>query len=151
MGVPQYIFFAPIQQQLVESLFSQYDKRTQPEDQREIDLVRLGQYRGKECRAIGRFDATSKEIRVAGQMAVSRAQAEKKLRRNETRMLQKHRKRAHDVKATLTKVKASHQGTAWAYASSASEGEEQSREEEDDSSSSSDGEEDDSSENESDV
>ena len=124
MGVPQYIFFAPIQQQLVESLFSQYDKRTQPEDQREIDLVRLGQYRGKECRAIGRFDATSKEIRVAGQMAVSRAQAKKKLRRNETRMLQKHRKRAHDVKATLTKVKASHQGTAWAYASSASEGEE---------------------------
>ena len=90
------MFSAPIQQQLVESLlFSLYDKRTQPEDQREIDLVRLGQYRGKECRAIGRFDATSKEIRVAGQMAVSRAQAEKKLRRNETRMLQKHRKRAH--------------------------------------------------------
>eukprot|EP00752_Nemacystus_decipiens_P006816 g6119.t1 len=146
------IFFAPIQQQLVESLFSLYDKRTQPGDQREIDLVRLGQYRGKECRAIGRFDATSKEIRVAGQIAVSRAQAEKKAATERDPYASKHRKRAHDVKATLAKVKASHQGTAWVYASSASEGEEQSSEEEEDgSSSSSDGEEDDSSENESDV
>lgn len=46
------IFFAPIHQQLVESVFSTYDTCTKKHDSREINIVRLGQFRSRRSRRV---------------------------------------------------------------------------------------------------
>lgn len=113
------ICFVPIHQQLVESLFSMYDKRTQMSDQREIDIVRIGQYHGAESRPIGRVAATSKEIHESGNLAIGSARASKKTTQTTTPHARRQRKRDHHVPSYLAKVRANMAGTCWSYASDA--------------------------------
>lgn len=53
----------PVHQQLVERLFSRNDNRSQKFDEREVDIVRIGQYRSMGSTAVGREVATGREIR----------------------------------------------------------------------------------------
>ncbi|CAN0555708.1 unnamed protein product, partial [Ectocarpus sp. 12 AP-2014] len=57
------VFFAPIHQQLVESVFSKYDLCTQKHDSRELDIVRVGQFSSSGSRRVERSDASNQEIR----------------------------------------------------------------------------------------
>lgn len=110
------IFFVPIHQQLVESLFSIYDQKTRQFDRREIDIVRIGQYRSASSRAIVRDAVTAREIRVAGQMAIDKSRASQRASIAETPHAQKQRKRDHDLPEYLEKVRLSFAHlSSWAY------------------------------------
>lgn len=115
------IFFAPIHQQLVESVFWLYDKRTQKAEMREMDLVRLGQYRSSESRAIGRLSPTSEEIRTAGKLAVARAKAFQLETISAQPHASKQRKRDHNVQVLLSQARNKNPGSVWVCDSSAEE------------------------------
>lgn len=105
------IFFVPVHQQLVESLFSLYDNRSQKFDQREVDIVRIGQYRSMGSRAIGREVTTGREIRKAGIAAIRSARAAKKEQYKATPNARNQRKRGYDTKSYLAKARESFAGT----------------------------------------
>lgn len=108
------IFFAPIHQQLVESVFSTYDTCTQKHDSREIDIVRLGQFRSRQSRRVKRLHATNKEIREAGDKALAAARALKKSASNAIPNERQLRKREHDTKKFLRdKSEKSKHGSKW--------------------------------------
>ncbi|CAN0029914.1 unnamed protein product [Ectocarpus sp. 4 AP-2014] len=112
------IFFAPIHQQLVESVFSTYDTCTQKHDSREIDIVRLGQFRSRQSRRVERMHATNKEIREAGDKALAVARALKKAASNAIPNERQLRKREHDWKKFLRdKSEKSKHGSKWAVKS----------------------------------
>ncbi|CAM9251460.1 unnamed protein product, partial [Hapterophycus canaliculatus] len=95
------IFFVPIHQQLVESLFSMYDQKSRQFDRREIDIVRIGQYRSASSRAIIRDAATPREIREAGQMAINKSRALHQESIAQTPHAEKQRKRDHNLPVFL--------------------------------------------------
>lgn len=117
------IYFAPIHQQLVESVFSTYDTCTQKHDSREIDIVRLGQFRSHQSRRVERMHATNKEIREAGDKALAVAQALKKSASTATPNERQLRKREHDWKKFLRdKSENSKHGSKWVVRSVLDEG-----------------------------
>ncbi|CAB1102369.1 unnamed protein product [Ectocarpus sp. CCAP 1310/34] len=95
------ILFAPIHQQLVESDFSTFDTCTQKHDSREIDIVRLGQFRSSHSRRVQRLYATNKEIRQAGDKAIAVARELKKSAAHAIPNERQLRKRTHDTKQFL--------------------------------------------------
>lgn len=108
------IFFAPIHQQLVESVFSKYDTCTMPSDSREIDIVRLGQFRSAQSRRIERLNATNQEIRDAGDKALAVAKSLKTSASQAIPNERQIRKREHDAKKFLRdKSEKSKHGSKW--------------------------------------
>lgn len=107
------IYFVPIHQQLVESFFSKYDTCTRKHDSKELDLVRTGQYRSAESVEIRRLDATSKEIRDAGKRGISDAKALREASYADEPCERSHRKRDHDFRGYLNKVREQREGSAW--------------------------------------
>lgn len=108
------IYFAPIHQQLVESVFSKYDTCTKLCDSREIDIVRLGQYSSKQSRKIVREDAEPKEIREAGDKVIAAARSLRKTASEATPNERQLRKREHDSNAFFLAVnEAAKQGAGW--------------------------------------
>ena len=91
------IFFALIHQQLVESVFSKYDTCTRKHDSRELDLVRLGQFRSAQSRKVERSDATNEEIRTAGNKAIEVAKAARRAAAIAVPNERQIRKRSHDA------------------------------------------------------
>lgn len=101
------IFFAPIQQQLVESVFSKYDSR-------ELDIVRLGQFRSAQSRRIQRLKASNKQINKAGEKAMAVARALRKSASEATPNERQLRKRAHDTEQFLLDLNEKAKfGAAW--------------------------------------
>lgn len=90
--------FALIHQQFVESVFSKYDKCTQKHDSKEIDMVRLGQFRSRQSRRVERLTASNQEIRDAGDKAIAAAEALEKAASEASPHERQIRKRQHDYK-----------------------------------------------------
>ncbi|CBJ32404.1 hypothetical protein Esi_0336_0026 [Ectocarpus siliculosus] len=91
------IFLAVIHEQLVGSVFSKYDTCTQQHDSREIDIVRLGQFRSAQSRRIRKLHASNHEIREAGNKAIAEARALRKAASEAVPNERQQRKRGHDV------------------------------------------------------
>ncbi|CAN0566639.1 unnamed protein product [Ectocarpus sp. 12 AP-2014] len=87
------VFFAVI----INSLFSKYGTCTKLHDLREIDIVRLGQFRSAQSRRIRRLHASNHEIRVAGNKAIAAARALRKAASEAVPSERQLRKRSHDV------------------------------------------------------
>ncbi|CAN0406584.1 unnamed protein product [Pylaiella littoralis] len=117
-------FFAPIHQQLVESVFSKYDTCTKPCDSREIDIVCLGQFSSAQSRKIQRAHASNSEIRQAGAKAIKVARELSKAASTAVPCERQLRKRSHDVTAFLKGVNDDARfGSEWLFAGIAEESE----------------------------
>lgn len=82
-------------------MFSKYDTCTQKHDSREIDIVRLGQFRSAQSGRIERLHATNQEIRDAGDKAIAAARSLRKSASEAVPNERQLRTRDHDVVAYL--------------------------------------------------
>ena len=86
-------YFAPVNQQLIESIFSKVNGCILSTDPPEIDALRIGQYRSKDSRAIFAAGVSASAIREKGKVALSAGRKDKKRKAESTPCARHQRKR----------------------------------------------------------